>query len=128
MKNLMWMMLALMIFGACTKSNNTPSDTTGGTIVTIDSSEFNGKLLVTSYDYYTGNKISNAQVYLYTRYEDISKNLYLYYRPSNSNGESDFGYLLQGNYYIVAADGSRRDTSLVQILSKRTVNRAIYLQ
>ncbi|MCF8253847.1 MAG: hypothetical protein K9J84_04650, partial [Bacteroidia bacterium] len=105
----------------------TPADT-GANIVSIDSSEFNGRLYVNTFDYVTGNRITNANVYLYTNYEDIQRNLYLLFQRTNTSGEADFGYLLQGNYYIVSESNLKRDTSLVQILSKRTIVRNVYLQ
>ncbi len=127
MKKLLYLFAVLSITAACTKSTTTPTDS-GATIVTNDSSEFNGRLVVTTYDYYTGNTLPSANVYVYTRYEDIAKNLYLYTRKSNGAGDADFGYLLQGNYYLVSNTTTRRDTSLVQVLSKRIIYRNVYLQ
>lgn len=127
MKKLMYLILVASMSVACSKTNTTPTDT-GATIVTSDSSQFNGRLIVTTYDYFSGNTLPSADVYVYTRYEDIAKRLYLYTRKSNGAGEADFGYLLQGNYYLVSNTLTKRDTSLVQVLSKRVTYRNVYLQ
>ncbi|MCF8427317.1 MAG: hypothetical protein K9H61_04465 [Bacteroidia bacterium] len=126
-KSFAFVLLVAALFAACSKSTVTPADT-GANIVSIDSSEFNGRLYVNTFDYVTGNRITNANVYLYTNYEDIQRNLYLLFQRTNTSGEADFGYLLQGNYYIVSESNLKRDTSLVQILSKRTIVRNVYLQ
>lgn len=127
MKKLMYLILVTSMSVACSKTNTTPTDT-GATIVTSDSSQFNGRLIVTTYDYFSGNTLPSADVYVYTRYEDIAKRLYLYTRKSNGAGEADFGYLLQGNYYLVSNTLTKRDTSMVQVLSKRVTYRNVYLQ
>jgi outer membrane protein assembly factor BamE (lipoprotein component of BamABCDE complex) len=127
-KSFAFVLLVAALFAACSKSTVTPVDNTGANIVSIDSSEFNGRLYVNTFDYVSGNRITNANVYLYTNYEDIQRNLYLLFQKTNTAGEADFGYLLQGNYYIVSESNFKRDTSLVQILSKRTIVRNVYLQ
>lgn len=127
MKKLMYLILVASMSVACSKTSTTPTDT-GATIVTSDSSQFNGRLIVTTYDYFSGNTLPSADVYVYTRYEDIAKRLYLYTRKSNGAGEADFGYLLQGNYYLVSNTLTKRDTSMVQVLSKRVTYRNVYLQ
>jgi hypothetical protein len=123
------LLLVVLFIFACGKTNTvTPTDG-GNTVVTIDSSEFNGRLFVTTYDYQSGNKIGGTDVYIYTNYEDIKRRLFLHYKKTNtSNAEADFGYLLQGNYYIVSNTINKYDTSLVQILSKRIIQRSVYLQ
>lgn len=127
MKKILFVLLSAALFASCTKSNTTPTQE-GATIITSDSSQFNGRLIVNTYDYFSGNAIGAADVYVYTRYEDIAKRLYLYTRKSNGAGEADFGYLLQGNYYLVSSTLTKRDTSMVQVLSKRIIYRNVYLQ
>lgn len=123
------LLVAAMFAVACGKSTTTTPKDGGNTVVTIDSSEFNGRLFVTTYDYQSGNKIGGTDVYIYTNYEDIKRRLFLHYKKTNtSSAEADFGYLLQGNYYIVSNTINKFDTSLVQILSKRTIQRSVYLQ
>ncbi len=126
--NLLLLSFVLALFAACTKTDTGNSNNNGNTIVTIDSSEFNGRLYVETYDYLLGTKISGADVFLYTNYEDIQRGIYLFYQKGNTAGEADFGYLLQGNYYLVSKTILKADTSLVQVLSKRTVHRNVYLK
>ncbi len=126
--NFLFLSLLLSLLVACTKTDTGNSNNNGNTIVTIDSSEFNGRLFVETYDYTLGTKISGADVFLYTNYEDINRGIYLFYQKGNSSGEADFGYLLQGNYYLVSKTFFKADTSLVQVLSKRTIHRNVYLR
>ena len=68
-------------------------------------------------------------MYLYINYDDIKRNLVLLYIKTASNAaEADFGYLLQGNYYIRAQNGFKSDTALVQVLNKRVNNKSVYLK
>jgi hypothetical protein len=129
MKKLAYLLLLLpFLFAACSQSNNVTPEKQAADIILNDSSDFNGRLFVYTYDFNTNNRLS-ADVYIFTRYEDISRNLFLYYkRTQNTNAEADFGFLLQGNYYIVASTFNKSDTSLVQVLSKREIRRNLYLQ
>ena len=129
MNKLNFLILAIaFIFISCTRSETVNPEKDAGTIILNDSSDFNGRLFVYTYDFYTNNRLA-ADVYLYTQYEDIQRDLFLYYkRTQSSNAEADFGYLLQGNYYIVSRSNSRADTSLVQVLGKREVKRNVYLK
>ncbi len=129
MNKLNFLILAIaFIFISCTRSETLNPEKDAGTIILNDSSDFNGRLFVYTYDFYTNNRLA-ADVYLYTQYEDIQRDLFLYYkRTQSSNAEADFGYLLQGNYYIVSRSNSRADTSLVQVLGKREVKRNVYLK
>ena len=124
---LLFSILALLGLSACTKSDAGTNDN-GSPIVTIDSSEFNGRLYVYTLDYVNGNNVTGANVYLYTQYDDIKRRIYLMYQKSNASAEVDFGYLLQGNYYVVSNTINKSDTSLVQVLGKRIVKRNVYLQ
>lgn len=129
MKKLAYLFFALpLLFAACTRTETVTPAKEASDIILSDSSEFNGRLFVYTYDFNTNNRLS-ADVYLYTNYEDIQRNLYLYYkRTQSSNAEADFGFLLQGNYYIVSQTFNRSDTSLVQVLSRREVKRNVYLK
>lgn len=129
MNKLNFLIVALaFILISCTRSETVSPEKDAGTIILNDSSDFNGRLFVYTYDFYTNNRLA-ADVYLYTQYEDIQRDLFLYYkRTQSSNAEADFGYLLQGNYYIVSRTNSRSDTSLVQVLGKREIKRNVYLK
>ncbi len=118
-----------LFLASCSKTDTSTPKDIGNTIVTSDSSQFNGRLFVYTYDFNNGSKITGADVFLYTNYEDIKRHIYLFYQKSNtSNAMCDFGYLMQGNYYIVSSNFNKTDTSLVQVLSKRVVNREVYLK
>jgi hypothetical protein len=120
--------LAFLAMASCKKTDTATPEEEGGTIITSDSSQFNGRLYINTLDFFGGAKLSNTDVYLFTNYEDIYRQLYLFTKRSNSNAEVDFGYLLQGNYYVVSQTGIKRDTSLVQVLGGRTINRNVYLR
>lgn len=127
MKKLAYLLIVVALT-ACTRTETATPAKESSDIILNDSSEFNGRLFVYTYDFNTNNRLS-ADVYLYTNYEDIQRNLYLYYQRSQSNNaEADFGFLLQGNYYIVSRTFNKSDTSLVQVLSRREVKRNVYLK
>jgi hypothetical protein len=128
MKNSLAILLIVLFFGACNAStrNNEELPTP---IITIDSSEFNGRLYVYTYDFFNNNVLGNTDVYLYVNYNDIARNLWLNnIRTNTSQGEADFGFLLQGNYYLVANNGFKRDTAMVQVLGKRIIKRNLFLR
>lgn len=121
--------LMLVIIGsACSKSSN--DDTTPQQpIVTIDSSEFNGRLKAEVRDV-NNNLETNAIVYLFANYSDLVNNLSLNYIYTNNSGIVDFGYVLQGNYYILARNVTgavARDTAVVQVTSRREITRIMRL-
>ncbi|MDP1728248.1 MAG: hypothetical protein Q8M15_15780 [Bacteroidota bacterium] len=126
--NYLAFIISVCVLSSCSK-NEASKVTPANTIITSDSSAFNGRLIVTTYDYFSGTKLYGTDVFLYTNYDDIKRNLYLLYLKSTSaSAEADFGYLLQGNYYIRSQSAFKTDTALVQILGKRTVNRNVYLK
>ncbi|MCC7532361.1 MAG: hypothetical protein IT246_00315 [Bacteroidia bacterium] len=99
-------------------------------IVTTDSSEYNGTLKVEVYTA-SGAKDNNAIVYLFANYEDLKNNLALNSIPTNASGVSNFGYLLQGNYYLLAynkSDVTARDTAVAQVLGKQSITRIMQLK
>jgi hypothetical protein len=129
MKNyILIFMMAFLAMASCKKTETVTPEEEGGTIITSDSSEFNGRLIINTLDYFGGTKLSNVDVYLFTSYDDIYRQLYLYTKKSNSNAVVDFGYVLQGNYYVVSQTTTKRDTSLVQVLGGRGINRNVYLR
>lgn len=122
--------LILMIVGtACSKSDG--DDTTPQQqIVTVDSSEFNGRLKAEVRNV-NNNLENNAIVYLYANYSDLVNNLSLNFIYTNNSGIADFGYLLQGNYYLMARNLSgtvARDTAVVQVTSRREITRIMRLK
>lgn len=128
MKYSLIVLFAGLFLGACNSSNKN-NEENPTPIITIDSSEFNGRLYVYTYDFFSNNVLGNTDVYLYVNYNDIARNLWLNtIRTNASQGEADFGFLLQGNYYLVANNGMKRDTALVQILGKRIIKRSLFLR
>lgn len=121
--------LLLLLIASCTKSDTIKPADGGSTVITNDSSAVTGRLKVVTLDYGNNSKIYSTDVYLYTRYEDIARGLFLIYQRSSSDSAiADFGYLLQGNYYVVSSKLSRRDTSVIQVLPQRVNYRNVYLQ
>ncbi len=111
---------ASIILHSCGRSSNDNNDDSQP-IITNDSSEFNGRLKAEIRNMNNGLE-SNASVYLYATYPDFINNIPLNFVFSNSAGIADFGFLLQGNYYLFARSGknsSQTDTAAVQVLSKR---------
>lgn len=128
MKNALAILLAVLFLGACNSSSRN-NEETPTPIITIDSSEFNGRLYVYTYDFFNNNVLGNTDVYLFVDYNDIARNLWLNtIRTNSSQGEADFGFLLQGNYYVVASNGFKRDTAMVQVLGKRIIKRSLFLR
>lgn len=122
--------IAVVSVTSCTKGSTTNGNTDPKPqIITTDSSEYNGRLKAQVYGQ-SGNLEQNALVYLYPTYEDLTKNLSLNYAYTDQNGMADFGYLLQGNYYLMAVssfNNSLRDTVVTQVNSKRETLRQMRL-
>ncbi len=125
---LLGLMIAAVVSTSCSKSesdNTTPQQQ----IVTTDSSEFNGRLKAEVRNV-NNNLENNAIVYLYANYSDLVNNLSLNFVYTNNSGIADFGYLLQGNYYLLARNLSgavARDTAVVQVNSRRETTRLMRL-
>jgi hypothetical protein len=115
--------LSALLFVACTKQEGDTSQT----IITSDSSDITGRLYVDAYDI-NGNKLSNVSASLYLTYDDVKRNISLYTFTSNSSGRIDFGYILQGNYYVTGTNGNVHDTTVAQVLPKRTITRKLFLR
>jgi hypothetical protein len=119
------LLLAVMVT-SCTKTETiaTPSQT----IVTSDSSQFSGRLKVVVLDGTNNNtQINGAQVFLYPSYEDLKRNFYLN-TISTVSGTADFGFILQGNYYLRAQSGTKSDTNVVQVLGQKTITRTMIVR
>ncbi|MES2654612.1 MAG: hypothetical protein V4620_03430 [Bacteroidota bacterium] len=111
---------------ACSKSDNNsqPSQT----IITSDSSEYSGRLKVVVLDGTNNNNVINgASVFLYPTYEDLKRNFYLNTVVS-AGGNADFGYVLQGNYYLRAQSGTKSDTNVVQVMGQKTITRTMIVR
>lgn len=125
---LLGLMIASVVSTSCSKSesdNTTPQQQ----IVTTDSSEFNGRLKAEVRNV-NNNLENNAVVYLYANYSDLVNNLSLNFVYTNNSGIADFGYLLQGNYYLLARNlsgAAARDTAVVQVNSRRETTRLMRL-
>jgi hypothetical protein len=118
---------ALLSTFACKKTeSSTPLE---NDIITNDTSQFNGRLYVTSYNAEGTLKLTNTDVYIYISYDDLKRNLPLNAISTGSfNSQADFGYLLQGNYYVRAMKDGKADTSLVQVLSRRSIYKNLFLK
>ena len=73
-------------------SSNAPSPSSNQAIINFDTSSITGRLKVYIFDYQLQN-IPNADVYLYSRYDDIILGLHVLKLKSNSNALADFGYV-----------------------------------
>ena len=127
-KLLFGFLLVMIVSASCSKSSSS-DPTPQSTIITSDSSEYNGRLKAEVRNN-SNNLEANAVVYLYANYSDLERNLSLNYIYTNSSGIADFGYLLQGNYYLMAQSTTNsflRDTTVVQVNSKRETTRSMRL-
>lgn len=66
------------------------------TIINYNTSITTGNLQVVVFDK-SSNKVFNASVFLYLNYDDIKRNLYVWYLKSSNKGLADFGYINTGN-------------------------------
>lgn len=126
-------LLLIQFLYSCERSNETPQqNTTVQNIITSDSSDVSGRLYVEVRNATNTASVSGATVHLYLNYDDMMRNIWLYRLNSSANGVVDFGYVLQGNYYItgsgVVSRTLRADTTVVQIIPRRTVRRFLYLR
>lgn len=127
-KLLFGFLLVMIVSASCSKSSSS-DPTPQNTIITSDSSEYNGRLKAEVRNN-SNNLEANAVVYLYANYSDLERNLSLNFIYTNSSGIADFGYLLQGNYYLMAQSTTNsflRDTTVVQVNSKRETTRSMRL-
>lgn len=117
-----------LIVASCSKKDD-GDDTPQQTIITTDSSGVSGRLYVEVYDV-NGNDLTGATVSLYLSKEDMNADIPLYSFVSPSSGRVDFGYVLQGNYYVTGRNniGTTHDTTVAQVLPKRVLTRKLILQ
>jgi hypothetical protein len=127
MKNLFFIAI-LMVILACGKQEATPVNQINQ-VINNDSSSFNGKLVVTVFDRNGTSVQSGALVSLYVSYDDVLRRFPLNHLVSENNtGIANFGYLLNGNYYLCAQKGLYADTSIVQVLGQRTIQKSLFLK
>jgi len=115
--------ISVLLIISCT----TKEPTYNQPVITSDTSAYNGRLHVNTYNT-TGTKLQGVEVFIYPTYEDLKHNLYLNNLKSSSSGVIDFGYLMIGNYYLRASNNNLADTALIQVLSKRDVFKNMYLR
>lgn len=126
MNKLIFAAIVIIGFMACTKtdSNSNPSQT----IITSDSSQYSGRLKVVVLDGTNNNSVINdAQVFLYPTYDDLKRNFYIN-TVSSISGTADFGYILQGNYYLRAQSALKSDTNVVQVMGQKTITRTMIVR
>ncbi|NJM93455.1 MAG: hypothetical protein HC842_01255 [Cytophagales bacterium] len=125
MQKLLLALLILSALAACNENNN-PDE--GQNFVFNDSSATSGRLIVETLDQ-SGNRLDNTVVYLFLAYEDIERNLYIFFRESDNNGKADFGYINIGSYYItsIKANLGLSDTAVVQVRSQQIENKRVVL-
>jgi hypothetical protein len=119
--------LILVLF-ACKLDENRNNTGNTQTIISNDSSGTTGRLIVRVFDFSTSNVIANADVFLYARYEDINRNMYLNTIRTNNSGQVDFGFILAGNYYLRATNGVKADTAIAQVITKHTITKNLFLK
>jgi len=126
MNKIIFAAIVLTGFMAFTKTETNPNPSQ--TIITSDSSQYSGRLKVMVLDGTNNNAIINdAQVFLYPTYDDLKRNFYINTVTSIS-GTADFGYILQGNYYLRAQSGIKSDTNVVQVLGQKTITRTMIVR
>ncbi len=127
MKYFSFALLVMSLFACGKLDSNQPTQI--NQVITNDSSSFNGKLLVTVYDQNGTNVQPGATVSLYVSYDDLTRNFPLNKLTTETNtGIANFGYLLNGNYYLCAKKGFLSDTSMVQVLGQRSIQKSMYLK
>lgn len=124
MKYFLGAIIAVTLFTACEKNNYEPVQP----VILNDTSKVSGTLIARMYDNSTGALVVDADVLLYTSYEDVIRHLPALNVKSQANGEANFGSVLIGNYYITAQKGFKRDTVSAQVLSQNKTIRVMTLR
>lgn len=124
---LVWF-FALVIIFSCSKTDTSRPNNNQQTIIQNDTSGTTGRLIVRVLDFNSGNSVRDADVFIYARYEDIHKNIYLNTVRTLSNGQADFGLLLAGNYYLRATNGTKADTSIAQVITRNSIIKNMFLK
>lgn len=117
-----------MLVFSCKIDENRNNTGNTQTVLNNDSSGTTGRLIVRVFDFNSSNTVANADVYLYARYEDISRNMYLNTIRSNNSGTADFGFILAGNYYLRATNGTKADTTIAQVITRNTITKNVFLK
>jgi hypothetical protein len=126
MNKIIFAVIVLLIFIGCSKTETNPNPSQ--TIITSDSSQYSGRLKVIVLDGTNNNTvINNAQVFLYPTYDDLKRNFYIN-TVSSISGTADFGFILQGNYYLRAQSGIKSDTNVVQVMGQKTITRTMIVR
>ena len=126
MNKIIFAVIVFLIFIGCSKTETNPNPSQ--TIITSDSSQYSGRLKVIVLDGTNNNTIiNNAQVFLYPTYDDLKRNFYIN-TVSSINGTADFGFILQGNYYLRAQSGIKSDTNVVQVMGQKTITRTMIVR
>jgi hypothetical protein len=120
--------ITLVLFGLMACNRTDTIATPNQTIITSDSSQFTGRLKVIVLDGTNSNSVINgAQVFLYPTYDDMKRNYYIN-TVSSISGSADFGFILQGNYYLRAESGLKGDTNVVQVMGQKTITRTMIVK
>lgn len=126
MNKIIFAVIVFLIFIGCSKTETNPNPSQ--TIITSDSSQYSGRLKVIVLDGTNNNTIiNNAQVFLYPTYDDLKRNFYIN-TVSSISGTADFGFILQGNYYLRAQSGIKSDTNVVQVMGQKTITRTMIVR
>lgn len=126
MNKIIFSVIVFLIFIGCSKTETNPNPSQ--TIITSDSSQYSGRLKVIVLDGTNNNTIiNNAQVFLYPTYDDLKRNFYIN-TVSSISGTADFGFILQGNYYLRAQSGIKSDTNVVQVMGQKTITRTMIVR
>lgn len=129
--NLLFGVLLASAVASCTKVQD-PILEDEQPIVKDDSSGITGRLYIIARNSNNTTNIENATVKLFSSYEDARRDFTLFRVNTDNNGKADFGFVLQGNYYVVgsATVGSNlfTDTIAIQVIPKQTITRYLYLE
>jgi hypothetical protein len=126
MNKIIFAVIVFLIFIGCSKTETNPNPSQ--TIITSDSSQYSGRFEVIVLDGTNNNTIiNNAQVFLYPTYDDLKRNFYIN-TVSSISGTADFGFILQGNYYLRAQSGIKSDTNVVQVMGQKTITRTMIVR
>jgi len=125
------MLFAFAIITSCSGTQDDDDNDNQQTVITNDTSSLTGRLLVEVRRNSNNTLIDNAEVNLYLNYDDMLRDFPLYSLNAN-NGRVDFGFVLNGNYYITGSFSSTtgviRDTTVAQVLPRNTITRLLYLR
>ena len=128
MKKLIYTFIGVAVLAtfmnSCRGSNATPTESQ--TVIRSDSSEFTGRVSINIYDKF-GARVSDAKVRIYSNYDDIARELFIFELDQGSNGTYDFGYMMVGNYYVEARRGTDYGQGAFQCYSNRTINKNVWL-